>query len=221
VRIKHLLTHTSGLRQELSVPAILLAQKDSLLYEPGTRSAYNNGNFVLLGRIIELASGRPFYQYIREHVFRPAGMQDTDWDDLHRVHERRAVGYDKQYTDEGIRFVREAPRPEPGVEEPAAFAGAPSTARRLLRFASALRSGRLLRPATVALLFSPKPEAGNWSYGFDVLDEERGLVGHGGSWGGMHNSLDMFTRSGYTSVVLSNYTFGRSPLREAIWSIVP
>jgi CubicO group peptidase (beta-lactamase class C family) len=221
VRIKHLLTHTSGLRQEFSVQAIGLANKDSLLYEPGTRSVYNNGNFVLLGRIIELATGQPFYEYIREHVFRPAGMHDTDFDELHRVHERRAVAYDKQYTDEGVRFVREAPRPEPGVEEPAAFAGVHSTARDLLRFASALRSGRLLRPATVELLFSPKPEAGNWSYGFDVLDEERGLVGHGGSSTGMHNSLDFFTRSGYTAVVLSNYTFARSPLREAIWSILP
>jgi CubicO group peptidase (beta-lactamase class C family) len=221
VRIKHLLTHTSGLRQEFTVREILLAQKDSLLYEPGTRSAYNNGNFVLLGRIIELASGQPFYQYIREQVFRPAGMHDTDFDELHRVHERRAVAYDKQYTDEGVRFVREAPRPEPGVEEPAAFAGAHSTAHDLYRFARALRSGRILRPATVDLLFSPKPEAGNWGYGFDILDEERGLVGHGGSAVGMNASLDMFTRSGYTAVVLSNYTFARSPLREAIWSIVP
>ncbi len=176
---------------------------------------------MLLGRIIELASGQPFYQYIREQVFRPAGMHDTDFDELHRAHERRAVAYDKQYTDKGIRFVREAPRPEPGVEEPAAFAGVHSTARDLVRFASALRSGRLLRPATVELLFSPKPEAGNWSYGFDVLDEERGLVGHGGSAVGMSNSLDMFTKSGYTAVVLSNYTFARSPLREAIWSILP
>lgn len=71
------------------------------------------------------------------------------------------------------------------------------------------------------VLFSPKPEAGNWGYGFDILDAERGLVGHGGSWVGMSNSLDMFTRSGYTSVILSNYTNARSPLREAIWAILP
>jgi len=73
----------------------------------------------------------------------------------------------------------------------------------------------------VDLLLSPKPKAGDWGCGFDILNEERGLVGHGGSWVGMSDSLDMFTRSGQTAVILSNYTNARSPLREAIWAIVP
>jgi hypothetical protein len=68
---------------------------------------------------------------------------------------------------------------------------------------------------------SSKPEAGNWGYGFDILDAERGLVGHGGSWIGMSNSLDLFTQSGYTAVILSNYTAARPLLREAIWGILP
>jgi D-alanyl-D-alanine carboxypeptidase len=230
VRIKHLLTHTSGLKQGFPerpdsmddyVRAVALAQDDSLLYEPGTRSAYTNATFNLLGKIIELASGQPFYEYIRAHILRPVGMHDTDFDELHRVSERRAVAYQRLYTDDGVRFVDEGPRPEPGVEYPAAFAGMHSTARDLFRFARALGKGRILRRETVELLFSPKPEAGNWGYGFDILDEKRGLVGHGGSYVGMSNSLDMFTRSGYTAVILSNYTFARSPLREAIWAIVP
>ncbi|MFN2564243.1 MAG: serine hydrolase [Gemmatimonadaceae bacterium] len=104
---------------------------------------------------------------------------------------------------------------------PAPFAGVHSTARDLFRFARALRSGLILRPETVELLFSPKPEAGNWGYGFDILDAERGLVGHGGSYTGMSNSLDMFTRRDYTSVILSNYAYARSPLREAVWAILP
>jgi hypothetical protein len=62
VRIKHLLTHTSGLREAFNVGGIALAQGDSLLYEPGTRSVYANANFVLLGKVIELASGQPFYE---------------------------------------------------------------------------------------------------------------------------------------------------------------
>jgi CubicO group peptidase (beta-lactamase class C family) len=231
VRIKHLVTHTSGLRQEFSdgppesmddyVRGVAPAQGDSLLYEPGTRSVYNNATFNLLGKIIELASGQPFYEYIRAHILRPAGMQDTDFDELHRVSERRAVAYQRVYADEGVRFGAEAPAPEPGVEYPAAFAGMHSTARDLFRFARALGNGRIVRPETVELLFSPKPEAGNWGYGFDILDEQRGLVGHGGSSAGMSTSLDMFTKSGYTAVILSNYTFARSPLREAIWAIMP
>jgi CubicO group peptidase (beta-lactamase class C family) len=231
IRIKHLLTHTAGLREGFPerpdsmddyVRAVARAQGDSLPYEPGTRSVYSNANFVLLGKVIELASGRAFYEYIREHVFRPAGMEHADFDELRRVPAgQRAIAYEKQYTDAGVRVVSAWTPPEPGVEYPAPFAGVHSTAHDLFRFASSLRSGRFLRPQTVALLFTPKPEAGNWGYGFDILDEERGLVGHGGSWSGMSNSLDLFTRSGYTAVILSNYTYARSPLREAIWAILP
>jgi hypothetical protein len=91
----------------------------------------------------------------------------------------------------------------------------------LFRFARALRSRRILRPATFELLVAAKPEAGNWGYGFDILDAERALVGHGGSWIGISNSLDVFTRRGHTAVILSNYTRARSPLREEISRILP
>lgn len=238
IRIRHLLTHSSGLQDftrycernpcpeafrsmDDYVRMVVLAQEDSLLYEPGTRSPYTNANFILLGGIIELVSGQPFYEYIRENVLLPAGMEDTDLSDPGRVPERLAIPYEKQYTDEGIRFVGEAPPSGSYSDYPAPFAGAHSTARDLLRFAAALRSGRILRPETVEALLSSKPEAGNWGYGFDILDEERGLVGHGGTWLGQSNSLDLFTESGYTAVILSNYSYARSPLREAIWAIFP
>ena len=239
VRIEHLVTHTSGLRDftgycrrnpcpetyrsidDFVHVAALAQEDDSLLYEPGTRSIYTNANFSLLAGIIERTSGQPFYEYIQENIFRPAGMEDTDLSEPGRLPERLAIGYDKQYTDEDARFVGEPPRSDPYDGYPAPFAGANSTARDLLRFADALRSGTVLRPKTAEVLFSPKPEAGNWGYGFDILDEERGLVGHGGSWVGQSNSLDLFTGSGYTSVILSNYTNARSPLREAIWAILP
>jgi CubicO group peptidase (beta-lactamase class C family) len=234
VRIKHLVTHTSGLREIERSPQrpdsmddyvrmVELAQADSLLYEPGTRSAYTNANYSLLGKIIEVASGQPFYQYIRERIFRPAGMEQTDFDAPGDVPPPLAVAYAKQYTDAGVRFASNASASarQPAASYPEAYTGAHSTAHDLFRFARALRSGRILRPVAAELLFSPKPEAGNWSYGFDILDEERGLVGHGGSRVGMSNSLDMFTRSDYTSVILSNYTYARSPLREAIWTILP
>ena len=238
VRLKHLVTHTSGLEdftgycRRNACPEIYrsmadyvrvatLAQGDSLVYEPGTRWAYNNANFSLLGGIIERVSGEPFYEYIRENVLAPAGMKDTDLSEPGRVPERLAVGYDKRYTDQEVRLVGKADSPEPYEGYPAPFMGAHSTVRDLLRYATALRSGRILRPETVGVLFSPKPEAGDWGYGFDTLDEERGIVGHGGSWIGQSNSLDLFTRSGYTVVILSNYTNGRSPLREAIREILP
>ena len=229
IRIKHLVTHTSGLREGFPdrpdamgdyVRAVADAQKDSLLYEPGSRTVYTNANYELLGAIIEQASGVPFYEYIRIHVFRPVGMEETGFLELEGEPEPFAFWYEKQHTDRGARFDERRPDHE-FAEYPAPYAGAYSTAGDLFRFARALASGRILQPATVRLLFSPKPEAGNWGYGFDILDEERGLVGHGGGWFGHSHSLDLFTRSGYVAVILSNYTLGRSPLREAIWATLP
>ena len=229
IRIRHLVTHTSGLREGFPerpdsmddyVRAVAQAQKDSLLYEPGSRTVYTNANYQVLGAIIEQASGLPFYEYIRAHVFRPAGMAETGFMELDGVPDPFAFWYEKQYTDRGPRFEERRPDSQLAAY-PAAYAGAYSTAGDLFRFARALVSGRLLEPATVRLIFSPKPEAGNWGYGFDILDEERGLVGHGGGWFGHSHSVDLFTRSGYVAVILSNYTLGRSPLREAIWAMLP
>jgi CubicO group peptidase (beta-lactamase class C family) len=231
VRIKHLVTHTSGLREFQSdsgtrrsmndyVRTVALAQDALLLYEPGTRSTYTNGNFLLLAKIVELASDQPFYAYIRNSVFRAAGMDNTDFLVPGSEPPRIAVGYEKEYTSDAVRLVCEAV-PRELSDYPAPHCCAYSTAHDLLRFASALRSGRILLPATVDLLFSAKPEAGNWGYGFDILNEDRRLVGHGGSWVGQSNSLDMFLRIGYTVVILSNYTDARSPLRELIAAVLP
>jgi CubicO group peptidase (beta-lactamase class C family) len=232
IRIKHLLTHTSGLRELDSVPRrprsldhyvrfVVLAQQDSLLYPPGTRSAYNNGNYVLLGKIIEVTSGRPFYEYIREEIIQPVGMNSTDFDRPGTIPQRLARAYDRGATNNASRAAEDAPSDKPTTDYPEPYTGAHSTAHDLFRFARALSSGRIVRKETAHLLFSPKPEEGNWGYGWDILDEKRGIVGHGGSYAGMSNSLDMFTRSGYTVVILSNYTRGRSPLRDTVRSILP
>ena len=47
-------------------------------FEPGTQFAYSNYGFVLLGAIIEAVSGESYYEYVREHIFAPAGMTSTD-----------------------------------------------------------------------------------------------------------------------------------------------
>lgn len=50
---------------------------DSLLFEPGTGNRYSNGGYVVLGLIVEKASGRDYFDYVREHIYGPAGMEAT------------------------------------------------------------------------------------------------------------------------------------------------
>lgn len=83
ITLHHLLTHTSGLREppddrvrtrDEFVAAMLALPARSA---PGERYGYSNGGYSLLAAVVEVASGRPFAEYLRDAVFRPAGMLHT------------------------------------------------------------------------------------------------------------------------------------------------
>jgi D-alanyl-D-alanine carboxypeptidase len=76
-----------------------LFRSDSLLFEPGTRQAYSNGGFVLLGAIIERVSGMSYHDYVREKVFQPAGMTETVPYDNRGHLANAAIGYTRQSPD--------------------------------------------------------------------------------------------------------------------------
>ncbi|HEX8353830.1 MAG TPA: serine hydrolase domain-containing protein, partial [Pyrinomonadaceae bacterium] len=182
IRIKHLLTHTSGLGSYFSndrfgegsrelfrtVDDFMgLAKGDTPAFEPGTKSRYSNTGFLVLGKIIERVTGQTYFDYVRERIFKPAGMTNTDSYDLDRVNTNLAVGYEKEYTDEGVRFRNNIFR---HVIRGGPAGGGYSTVGDLLRFSSALRSGKLVGEAYVKTLLSPKPELSspNYGYGFAV-----------------------------------------------------
>ena len=91
ISIRQLLTHRSGLAQDSSAPdyaeiathpftlqqSIDLAAKRAPAGEPGARRVYSNVNYVLLATIVERASGEPFADYLRNHLFTPLHMTST------------------------------------------------------------------------------------------------------------------------------------------------
>jgi CubicO group peptidase (beta-lactamase class C family) len=110
ITIRDLLTHTSGLpsglppfladlylkRDRTLAEATRLYAEKRLEFEPGSRWAYCNLGIDTLGRIIEVASGRPYEKFLQERVFKPLGMTDTTFypDDGQR--RRMAVLYDSK-----------------------------------------------------------------------------------------------------------------------------
>jgi CubicO group peptidase (beta-lactamase class C family) len=210
IKIKHLLTHSSGLGS-YSVKAsrtgvrtvddfLKLAKEEKLAFEPGTDQKYSNTAFLLLGKIIEKVSGQSYYDYVRENIFRRAGMINTDAYDLDLVNKNLAVGYEKEYTDGGIVFRNNIC--EVGHGSPAG--GGFSTAEDLLRFTIALRAGKLVGNNYVQTILSPKPEVKSptYGYGFNILN---GIAGHSGGDTGVNTNLEMFLNDGYTIVILTNY----------------
>src|SRR5215831_12205342 len=108
VTIHHLLTHTGGTgdffgpefdkhRLELKTPQdyVKLYGQRGLEFEPGGKWDYSNYGFLLLGVIVQKVSGQDYYQYVREHVFKPAGMTSTDSLPEDQPVAKRSVGYRK------------------------------------------------------------------------------------------------------------------------------
>lgn len=79
-----------------------------------------------------------------------------------------------------------------------------------MRFAEALKSGKVVSPQTFELLTTPKPEekSPEYGYGFGVAPATS-IVGHSGGFPGISSNLDIFKGTGYVAVVLSNYGAAR------------
>lgn len=233
IRIKHLLTHTSGLGDYLNprlrrrAPplrtvddrlAAIRADSGPAFFAPGAHWMYSNIAYVVLGKIVEVASGEDYFTYVRRHVFALAGMRASDFVDADAVVRGLASGYDTDVTDSGWVFRRalEARGDRSGPD-----GNSVTTAGDMLRFARALREHRLLGLEHTRLVLSPKPELGapRWGYGFAV-DTLRRMVGHGGGAPGVETEFDIFPDTDYTIVVLSNHGASARPVWHVLWDVV-
>jgi CubicO group peptidase (beta-lactamase class C family) len=232
IKIKHLLTHTAGLGsyfnrkfQESSrelyrtVDDMLkLAQDEKLAFEPGTRWQYSNTGMLVLGKVIEKASGQDYFTYIRENIYKPAGMINSDCYELDHVNPNLAVGYEKEYGDKGYTFRNNIFQ---HVMRGGPAGGGYSTVEDLHRFAMALRMGKLVGAEYVKLLLSAKPELNspNYGYGFQITADPS-TAGHSGGFPGISSNLDMFLDSGYIAVVMSNYGGASGPVSNKLRELV-
>lgn len=215
IRIEHLLTHTSGLgsyftprffRERPGNVAAMLAvarEDTALAFEPGTQSRYSNTGFLLLGAIIERVTGQDYYDYVRDHVFAPAGMAASGWPADAGSAPRRALEYVPPREPGGAWVADDFLRGSPA-------GGGVSTAADLLRFSQALLAGRLVSADQVRLLTTPKPEVGSgrYGYGFGITARPMRIVGHNGGKPGVFAQLDIYPDAGYTTVVLMNQGSG-------------
>jgi len=134
---------------------LALFREDPLWFEPGTSQRYSNGGFVLLGEVVAQASGVDYYDYVRGHVFAPAGMKDTDSFEADEPTPNVAMGYYRE--DGGPLRENVYTRPARG----SAAGGGYATADDLLRFEQALRGAKLAGPAWSRwVLGGPKPGPG-------------------------------------------------------------
>jgi CubicO group peptidase (beta-lactamase class C family) len=233
IRIKHLLTHTSGLgsyfnaefertsraRYRTVDEMLTLAKGESMAFEPGTRWAYSNTGMLVLGKVIEVVTKQDYFDYVREHLYKPARMTSTDAYQLDEVNKNLAVGYQREFADDGTKRFRNNIYMHVIRGGPAG--GGYSTAEDLVRFAESLKSGKLVSPASYELLTTPKPDVSSPDYGYGFgVNSQTGIVGHSGGFPGISSNLDIFKGSGYVAVVMANYGGASQPVVEKIRALV-
>lgn len=189
--IQHLLNMTSGIgdffgaRYDATPKESLRTLQDylplfadrPLEFEPGTANRYSNGGFVVLGLIIEKASGQDYYSYVRENVFRPCGMMDTESYPRAAGTPNLALGYTKEGGRGREWVLNRATLPGRG----SSAGGGYSTAEDLLRYVRGLREGKISLPDIAAGL------------------------GIAGGAPGINASLEWDPRAGDVVIVLSNF----------------
>ncbi len=197
VTIRQLLTMKSGIgdffgeryeatpKQKLRSLAdyLPLFGREPLLFEPGTKQQYSNGGYIVLGLIIEKISGTSYYDFVKEHVFKLAGMNDTDFYLTGQIVANRAEGYTIEKTNGAGRRNNRFSRPERG----SSAGGGYSTAADLLSFTRAIASGKLSFMS---------PETGQ------PVHESMGV---GGGAPGINAALEFDPATRNVIIVLSNY----------------
>jgi hypothetical protein len=144
--------------------------------EPGTRFRYGDHGPSTLGQIVEDVSGQPLDRYLREHVFEPLGMADSDLVRSERVRSRLATGYELRSG---------GPTAVTDYELVTVGAGAAySTPRDMARYVAALlgggadEHGSVLEPATMAMMFAPQYQPDPRIPGFGLGFFRADLSGH-------------------------------------------
>jgi D-alanyl-D-alanine carboxypeptidase len=225
VTIRQLLNHTSGIHSYTSsrewqkhwaedmAPAQLIAfvTSDTLDFAPGTRFRYNNSGYMLLGRVLEKVTGRPYADLIGESMFRPLGMRTAAYCPSRPNDTLYAAGYQ-------VENGKIAPATYLSMTHPYAAGALCMSVPDFLRWQTALTSGRVVSPATYALMSASDSAGGKpIGYGFGLQPGAMGthrFVEHSGGVHGFQTQQLWFPDDSLRVVVFAN-TVGSNPSRLA------
>ncbi len=223
VKLRHLLNHTSGIENfdkaltsyadaaKAGMPAYQLPHtprelmdrfaSGPLVHEPGTAFDYNNGDYVILGQIIEAVEQSSFDRIVARDITTPLGMRSTGMAGPQSIIPRLAPTY---YKDGAGALAGEMPiYPQNWY----AAGGLYSTADDLLAFANALYGGRLIPPARLQTLLTPGLDdygCGLWVASLDVDGRKHRFAQRPGQIMGANTLLLRMLDDDVTIIILAN-----------------
>ncbi len=213
IKIRHLLGHTSGITNFTDLPdyvstmmlssspekTIQRFRDQPLGFEPGKRFAYSNSGYVLLGYIVERASGQSYEQYVEEALFKPVGMTNSGYDHHETILAHRAAGYSRK----GDTWVNSA---YIDMSIPYAAGGLYSTVEDFFLWYQCWRERRILSASS----WTAMTTAGEWNYGFGIWISEhfrrtkQKVFEHGGHVSGFATSMKYFPEADLFIAVFAN-----------------
>ena len=225
VTIRHLLTHTSGIQNHVAVPHWLdvfrtnlafetAPSRDELLkmffklpleFQPGETWAYDNTGYYLLGIIIEKASGKSYWQFLDERVFKPLGMNATRSTDPQPIVPNRASGYE---------WKNDHFENRPVLLPAIAFSAGSllSTVEDMAKWDAALYTEKLLKKSSLDQMWTaPATNDGTdapFNYGFGWFIENyhgHRLVQHSGGTPGFSSAMYRFVSDKLTIIIRTNH----------------
>ncbi len=227
VTIRHLMTHTSGIPDHYRLGAYkpdltnrdvyeLLVKQDSLDFRPGDMYRYSNGGYVLLAMIVEKASGKPFYEFMKEKIFDPLDMDRTlVYDASKPVIKNRAIGYNQSGMKDDYEILTTG------------AGGMFSTVDDLFKWDRALYTDKLVSQKTLEEAYTPTAlndgEISNYGYGWGVvMADGKKTVSHGGSLNGFRTYIGRNLEDQNTLIFLTNNggAVANQEIREGIANIL-
>jgi CubicO group peptidase (beta-lactamase class C family) len=233
VTARQILGHLAGIRHYKSneefdstrfYPSIgeglAMFKDDALLQEPGTKYTYSTFGYSVLGCAVEGASGQTFADFVRENVFKPAGMDRMRVDSVPDLIPNRAQGYRRG----AGGTLRNSPLADNSYKVPGG--GFVSTVEDLAKFAAALQTGKVLKRETVEQMYASQQtrdgKATNYGMGFGVaaVNGQR-YIGHSGAQQRVSTILQMAPDKGVAVAVMVNVEDTRlTPLANQILDIL-
>ncbi len=213
VTIRHLLTHTSGIksytglggfewRQHLTQSEFIQSLgKQALEFAPGTSWKYSNSGYSLLGYIVENVSGTNYWQFLHDQILEPFGMRATRDRDPGVIITNRADGYEQTNR---VLINRDY-----DLTDIFSAGALTSTVGDLARWNAALDSTNLLSAKSKALMWSPQVlndgKATKYGFGWfiEVVDGHP-VIGHGGATSGFSASIQRYPDEHLTVILLTN-----------------
>lgn len=193
ITLHHLLTHTSGIKDFTKIKSLGdIAQKEMtpkmmvdffknepIEFAPGEKFEYNNSGYVLLGYIIELASGEEYEQFIQKNIFDKVGMAKSYYASDRKIIHKRAYGYQKKERS----YVNKT---QISFSVPFSSGSLMSSVGDMLKWQNALNQNLLLQEKTIKMAFTKyKLNSGQeftYGYGWHLKEINKiSIREHGGS----------------------------------------